>query len=211
MVHLLHGQAAARVLVVPMPAPCLDQHPALLHQLRKRVFGLLPNATEDKDNSTRASKQKILVGVALRSGSRVILNFEHLLRHIATTFNVNAAESTIEIMRIPSTLVKSHTFLQQAALFRRVDILFGAHGANLANMLWMRPGTHVIEVMSAPDGNMCYFRLSKNIGLVHHLVLHAKGKQASFTVDTDEVTKHFRHAVERILAERQHRETEKGD
>ena len=34
----------------------------------------------------------------------------------------------------------------QVALHQRADVIIGVHGAGLANVLWARPGCHVVEV-----------------------------------------------------------------
>ncbi len=200
MTHLLNGQLAARAVVVPMPAPCLDQHPALLHRLRQRAMLHMP-AGNSRRNHSLGLMDVVVVGLAVREGSRVMRNFAEVKDRIAA-LHLRGGGPRLEIQLVPTTIVKTHTFLEQAAMFHSFDILFGAHGANLANLMWMRRGAHVIEVMSGPDGNMCYFRLCGHLGLVHHLLLHSGGKQSAFAVDVNEVMMHVESAVEHIVAAR---------
>ncbi len=49
---------------------------------------------------------------------------------------------------LPVTL-EGKTLLYQMALFSSVDLIVCQHGAALANLIWSRPGTRVIEIMPA--------------------------------------------------------------
>ena len=47
------------------------------------------------------------------------------------------------------------TTLEQVKLFNRADMVIGPHGANLANIMWMRHGAAVVEFMSFKYGVFC--------------------------------------------------------
>jgi len=81
---------------------------------------------------------------------------------------------------------------EQLALFSQVQLLFGFHGAALANLLWMRPGAHVVELMARKDGNMCYFRLAGHVNVTHHLMLVNTSRQESgVQVNVSELREHL--------------------
>lgn len=52
----------------------------------------------------------------------------------------------------------------QIALFQQVDTVVGTHGAGLANLVWVRPGTRVVEVFSPRYFNDCFARLAVTVG-----------------------------------------------
>ncbi|MDO7834660.1 glycosyltransferase 61 family protein [Sphingobium sp. HBC34] len=61
---------------------------------------------------------------------------------------------------------------EQAALFHGAELIVGPHGAGLANMVFARPGTHVVELLPIIEGayrlRFNYLRLSMLRGLHHH-------------------------------------------
>ena len=61
---------------------------------------------------------------------------------------------------------------EQAVLFHDAKLIVGPHGAGLANMVFARPGTHVVELMPIIEGTyrlrFNYMRLSMLRGLHHH-------------------------------------------
>eukprot|EP01065_Artemidia_motanka_P014286 TRINITY_DN18244_c0_g6_i1.p1 TRINITY_DN18244_c0_g6~~TRINITY_DN18244_c0_g6_i1.p1 ORF type:complete len:559 (+),score=148.88 TRINITY_DN18244_c0_g6_i1:79-1755(+) len=81
---------------------------------------------------------------------------------------------------------------KQIRLFNRADLVVGPHGANIANVMWMRHGTSVIELMSYLYGNQCYYMTAQRLGLVFRFIMHSeedkKGQQ--YTLDFDEVRRH---------------------
>ena len=197
MLHLLHGQLSASVIVVPMPAPCLDQYPQLLLKFRQRVFAQLPTAQPAADASL-----VIVVALAIRpkEKKRRILNIEEVQRALSQSFFGSNVRVAVEL--VPVTIGLTHTFLEQAAMFHRFDVLFGVHGSNLAILMWMRRGAHVIEVMPRVDGNTCYYRLSSHVGIVHHLMFHNNSKDAAVAVDVKELARHVEVAVTDVAARR---------
>ena len=45
------------------------------------------------------------------------------------------------------TYLEDATFAEQVCMFAEVSILIGVHGQALANLLWMEPGSTVVELM----------------------------------------------------------------
>lgn len=60
---------------------------------------------------------------------------------------------------------------EQARAFRLARVVVGAHGAALANLLFCRPGTQVIELFSPRYINPCYRNLAIAEGLLHGAVI----------------------------------------
>eukprot|EP01079_Euglenida_sp_SAG-EU17-18_P002805 gene2805-3417_t len=53
----------------------------------------------------------------------------------------------------------------QIRLFNNASMLIGPHGSNLANMVFMKTGTRVLEFVRKWDANRCYYDLSQAAGL----------------------------------------------
>src|SRR3954470_24223183 len=60
---------------------------------------------------------------------------------------------------------------EQTALFAGADVVVGVHGAALANLVFARPGTHVIELVGANTLNWVYSPLSWAAGLEHDILV----------------------------------------
>lgn len=56
-------------------------------------------------------------------------------------------------------------FSEQAQLFFDADVIVAPHGAGLANLVFCRPGTKVLEIMPPNWMSPCYFILAKSAGL----------------------------------------------
>lgn len=70
--------------------------------------------------------------------------------------------------------MEQYSLAQQARLVRESDIIVATHGAGLANLLFARPGTRVIEIVPAGRFNAtCYPNKSRIFGL-HHQLLFAE-------------------------------------
>lgn len=60
--------------------------------------------------------------------------------------------------------------IEQIALFRDADVVAGVHGAGLANLVYCRPGTRVVEVLPEHWGWPFYRSLSAAVGLDYRCV-----------------------------------------
>ncbi|MEK8022816.1 MAG: glycosyltransferase family 61 protein [Candidatus Hydrogenedentota bacterium] len=56
---------------------------------------------------------------------------------------------------------------EQARIFNEAEIVVGAHGANLTNTLFCRPGCVLLEFFHPEWVNICYWRLAHEGGLVY--------------------------------------------
>ena len=62
------------------------------------------------------------------------------------------------------------TFVEQVRTMYEAAIFIGIHGANLTNILFMTPGSHVIELMSPTYVNPSYLSMADSVG-VHYLLV----------------------------------------
>lgn len=66
-------------------------------------------------------------------------------------------------------------FSSQAELFQSADIIVAPHGAALANLMFCRPGTRILEFFPADYINDCYLRISKAMDLDYHYLFGGPG------------------------------------
>ena len=62
------------------------------------------------------------------------------------------------------------SFRQQIQLMRETDVLVGAHGANLVNILFMQPGARLVELLNQDYLNLVYYRMASALGLPYYFV-----------------------------------------
>jgi hypothetical protein len=73
---------------------------------------------------------------------------------------------------------------EQVLRFGNADVIVAVHGAGLANLLFARPGTAVIELFPADFVKSTYLWLSNRLGLRHHCVVGSPGNyDQDFHVD----------------------------
>jgi capsular polysaccharide biosynthesis protein len=67
--------------------------------------------------------------------------------------------------QITPVLMEGRSLAEQIDLFCRCKLLIGLHGAGLTNMLWMPPGSQVIEIRRRGDAhNNCYYAMAEALG-----------------------------------------------
>jgi capsular polysaccharide biosynthesis protein len=67
--------------------------------------------------------------------------------------------------------MEQYPLAKQARLIRESEIIVATHGAGLANLVFARPGTQVIEIVPAQRYNAtCYPSKSRIFGLHHQLI-----------------------------------------
>ena len=95
--------------------------------------------------------------------SRRLLNEANLLR-------------VLEPAGFVSVTLFGRTIAEQAALFAGAEVVIGLHGAGLANIVFCRPGTSVLEVFTPNFGNACFGFLAASNGLRHATYVAEPGR-----------------------------------
>lgn len=62
------------------------------------------------------------------------------------------------------------SFWEQRALMQQTSVFLSVHGSNMVNILFMQPGTKVIELMNQDYVNDAYYLLASSIGLPYFSV-----------------------------------------
>jgi len=93
-------------------------------------------------------------------------------RQCGTGRLVNEAEllALLEKRGFECVVLEDLSFLDQVRLFDAAEIVMGTHGSGLANLVFCRPGTAVIELFSPNYINVMYWALSNQIGLAYYFV-----------------------------------------
>ena len=137
---------AEQLLVPSMPTPeCL------------RSFGKL--VTDKIGENQKLSPGRKIYITRRKTGTRTLANedeLENLL--LSRGFEIHSMED--------------YSLVEQATLIHQAEIILAPHGAGLANLIFARPGTKVIEIVPETRYNAtCYPKKSCILGLFHQQVL----------------------------------------
>jgi hypothetical protein len=93
----------------------------------------------------------------------------YISRSLAPKRKIFNEEEVIEVLRqfnFRMILPENHSFAEQVRIASQARYLVSNHGAGLTNMLFMSPGTNVIELRHAGDRiNNCYFTLASALNI----------------------------------------------
>jgi hypothetical protein len=81
--------------------------------------------------------------------------------------------------------------VDQIRAFNSADIVIGPHGANLANAMWMRHGSYLVEFVSYPYANMCYYGTAARLAVRFGAVFHGASKAGHYNSSALEVARHI--------------------
>jgi hypothetical protein len=120
-------------------------------------------------------------GIAASAPSAVYLS-----RRRSDRSFTNEAEVEAMLLRKGFAIVYSEDLdvAEEIALFQRVEMIVGPHGAGLANLVWIKPETRVIEIMSPKMISDFFLRLARVVRAEHEL-LWARADEAWGSVDLD--------------------------
>ena len=74
--------------------------------------------------------------------------------------------------------------IDQIVFFSKARLIIGIHGAGLTNMVWMQPGSHVVEIVAQGITEHLYYKLSLATGH-HYWVVPAKPSDPEKRNDSD--------------------------
>ena len=112
-----------------------------------------------------------------RTGAaRRLRNFDEVVRAVQESARDRACVVDFDRM----------TVADQVSVCRQADAIVGVHGAGLANMVWARPGTVVVEIVPVepPFFRYLFWHLATSLGLSHRQIF-VRGNWASTEVEVD--------------------------
>eukprot|EP01062_Namystynia_karyoxenos_P012338 TRINITY_DN14434_c1_g2_i1.p1 TRINITY_DN14434_c1_g2~~TRINITY_DN14434_c1_g2_i1.p1 ORF type:complete len:626 (+),score=83.98 TRINITY_DN14434_c1_g2_i1:83-1879(+) len=124
---------------------------------------------------------------------RMPLNWEDAAEALRRPFPGVPWSDQLRVYRVAPGLPVTH----QVRLFNAAGLAVGPHGANLANVMWMRTGATAVEITSYHYGNMCYYTTAARIGVTWRFILHSGSKAGNVTIDPEELRRHADDAVRR--------------
>ncbi len=165
---------AEHLLVPSMPSPaCSLEFSSML-------------ATGLQLASSSESRRRIFIS-RRKTGTRTLQNENELLELLeAYGFEFHSMEE--------------YPLVKQATLIRESELIVATHGAGLANLIFARPGTQVVEIVPAGRYNaQCYPRVSQTFRLCHQQIFaeRARTKQI-LNVSLDEVRASIEEAIPEI-------------
>eukprot|EP00668_Euglena_longa_P038828 GGOE01049929.1.p1 GENE.GGOE01049929.1~~GGOE01049929.1.p1 ORF type:complete len:511 (-),score=103.63 GGOE01049929.1:125-1657(-) len=142
------------------PSPMLCGHALLqpLLLLRHIVFSRFNLS----DSPTAAHVTTVLF--PLRNDSRQPLNHDALVASCRRRFPG---------VRFWEQNFRGWPVRRQIEAFNSADVVVGAHGANLANIVYMRHRSTVVEFVPGHTGNPCYYGLAVRLGMDYRAVVLA--------------------------------------
>jgi capsular polysaccharide biosynthesis protein len=125
-------------------------HPQILKELRSRLLNYSRDPTIDKGDRRR-DEGKVYISRA-RQNKRRIVNEACLVR-------------SIQPLGYQIAFTEELAFTEQVNLMQNTTTLLGAHGAGLANLIFMPAGATVVEIRREADShNNCFFWLASALG-----------------------------------------------
>lgn len=96
-----------------------------------------------------------------------------------------------------SFIAHQHNFREQIMRFSQAEMVVGVHGAGMANLMFCRPGTRVIEIFPSNFRKSTYLWLARRLQLDYHYVIGGPGDQnQKFHAGS----KHLEDALSSLLA-----------
>lgn len=120
-----------------------DQTPGALQWIGKKISDSIPIMPEERP-------VRIYISRTLPS-ARVVDNESMLLPSLL--------EMGFQVCRL-----EQMPFEEQVRLFRNAELVVGPHGAGFTNLIFSKPGTRVVEILSKGYERRCYWTLSAELG-----------------------------------------------
>ncbi|MGB3512048.1 MAG: tetratricopeptide repeat protein [Microcoleaceae cyanobacterium] len=150
-----HPHIQAKNLIVPSFPGDLGWLPSWALEFHRRVF--LNRIKESSNTETKPIKfypERIYIS---RNNSRY-----------RRVFNEEEVISKLSQLGFVCIHPESMTLTEQIAIFAHAKVIIAAHGSGLTNIMFCRPGTKVIELVSPNYIRHYYWVISQHLGLEHY-------------------------------------------
>jgi hypothetical protein len=164
--QLVSGLIHAKRILLPPSTPCGGHVYSAYNNMFRNSLHLRLQTTVSADKSLVVMHRK-----KVSSGSRIILNHDDLVSALRKAWNGSISEH-----------FGNEPFHEQLNKFRSSEAVIGPHGASLANIIVMRPGKAVLELLPVNGVNKlnpCYMSMSFTLGLRYFTFYEASSHSES--------------------------------
>jgi hypothetical protein len=108
------------------------------------------------------------------SGTHPLPSLLYISRGDASRRKISNEQDLISLLEpygFVTVKLEGLSFLDQVRLFGHARVVVAGHGAGLANLVFCRKATKVVELFSPTGVNACYFDLSQQIGLDYNYLM----------------------------------------
>jgi capsular polysaccharide biosynthesis protein len=114
-----------------------------------------------------------------------------------TLVNESTVRTMLQAKGFEIHSMEDYPLAKQARLVHEAEIVVATHGAGLANLLFARPGTQVVEIV--PEGRFnatCYPKKSRILSLDHQLVFAERRPRHALLAPLDDLASALQYAQE---------------
>jgi capsular polysaccharide biosynthesis protein len=113
-------------------------------------------------------KEKFIqpLGLKVKPGRKIYISRADAARRKAS--NCEEVEKMISALGFEVVTLRQLSFIEQATIFYTSDVIVGEHGSGLANLVFCREGTKVIEIFSAFWMYPCFYAIAASVKLKYH-------------------------------------------
>ncbi len=150
-----HPYIQAKQLIVPSFPGYLGWLPSWALEFHRRVFFQTIKQESKTENKPRKFyPERIYIS---RNNSRY-----------RRVFNEEEVRSKLSQLGFVCISPESMTLTEQIAIFAHAKVIIAAHGSGLTNIMFCRPGTKIIELVSPNYIRHYYWVISQQLGLEHY-------------------------------------------
>jgi capsular polysaccharide biosynthesis protein len=113
------------------------------------------------------------LGLKVKSGRKIYISRTDAARRKAS--NSDEIGDMVSALGFEVVTLSKLSFLEQATIFHTSDVIVGEHGSGLANLVFCREGTKVIEILNRFWMYPCFYAIAISVGLEYHF--HVAGPE----------------------------------
>ena len=163
----------AETMYVAAGTPCGNAPKSVLESLQKRLHYILfpkkPYPSLPAPAGDGAAAVPGVVVLVKRNSSRQMENFDEVVETIRSGLKTNQQLVLFDDSR-------KYSLISQYMMFNKAEMIIGAHGGGLTNIVWGNKNTKVIEILpvtSAASGRrarVCYASIAGSLGMDYTMI-----------------------------------------
>ncbi len=85
--------------------------------------------------------------------------------------NMSEVDTVLKKYNITKVLLENYPLEKQVQIFKSADLIVGIHGAGLANMIFAKEGSTIIEILPPLYGTPAFWKLAGGMGMKYNVVV----------------------------------------